>query len=51
MAMNGEKILEYDLDITSVIDYGAEMDEPYRLSARANSLRGYVHGPTESVFP
>jgi transposase len=25
--------------------------EPYRLSARANSLRGYVHGPTESVFP
>jgi hypothetical protein len=24
--------------------------ESYRLSARTNSLRGYVHGPTESVF-
>jgi hypothetical protein len=25
--------------------------EPYRLSARVNSLRGYAHGTTESVFP
>ena len=25
--------------------------EPYRLGRRANSLRGYAHGTTESVFP
>ena len=26
-------------------------DETCRLSWKANALRGYVHGPTESIFP
>src|SRR5690606_13901463 len=30
---------------------GRDQDESYRLGRRANSLRGYAHGTTESVFP
>ena len=30
---------------------GAGTPEPYRVCRRANSLRGWLHGTTESIFP
>jgi hypothetical protein len=61
MAMNGEKIFEYDLDITNVIDYGAEMQAIFGGQANvplqgarfdvtlAGSIKGRVSGSMRGI--
>jgi hypothetical protein len=61
MAMNGEKIFEYDLDITSVIDYGAEMEAIFGGQAKvplqgarfdvtlAGSIKGRLSGSMRGI--
>ena len=46
------RVLSQGFDsLFNLFDLYLQLFEPYRVCRRANSLRGWPHGTTESIFP